>query len=96
MDFFIDWGINQIQNWVIGFLLDFFSVFPDSPVSLVSGFEVIGEYLPMLNYFIPFNYCINLISTMCTAIASYYGVKLVKGTLTVKNNFLGNIINNIM
>lgn len=96
---FVDWGLSKIQTWVLSFLLDFLGALPNSPITAItsiSGFELIAEYLPMINYFIPFNYCVSLVEGLCTAICAYYGGKFISGTLTLKDNALGGILKNLM
>lgn len=69
-------------NWVIDFfnfiikvlgsiLSLIFSILPPSPFSVINN-SIIAEYLPYINYFVPFSEVVVILQTWLVAIGVYY------------------------
>ena len=67
-----DWlggALNDVLGWVL-------FVLPDSPFKLISK-TPIAEYLGYINWFIPVDYILSVLATWITAVAVYYGYKMI-------------------
>lgn len=72
--------IIDILNFIIkalGTILSvIFSILPPSPFNVINN-SVIAEYLPYINYFIPFNEVIVILQTWLIAVGVYYLYQIV-------------------
>lgn len=67
----LDWLGNQINN-----LLSFLCVvLPDSPFQALSN-SPIGEYLGIINYFVPIDFMLNVTTAWLACILVYYGFSI--------------------
>lgn len=75
MDIFkscFNWLTNELSNilsWIC-FML------PDSPFKLLD-FTPLRDFLPYINYFVPLDFIINLLTAWGSAILLYYGFHMV-------------------
>ena len=56
--------LAQVLTWVVNLL-------PDSPFRLIDN-SPIAPYLPIINWFIPFDFVVTTLTLWLTAIAIYY------------------------
>lgn len=96
LDKILDWGMDKLMGWCMDFLLDFLSGFPTSPLVYLEETLQLREYMEIVNYFIPMNFCCTVIGSCCSAIFAIYGFKFIKGTLSIKDNLLGKVIGFLM
>ena len=72
--------IIDILNFIIkalGSILSLiFSILPPSPFSAINN-SIIAEYLPYINYYIPFNEVIVILQTWLVAVGVYYLYQIV-------------------
>lgn len=68
--------INFIIKCLGSILTTIFSVLPPSPFTIVDN-SPLKPYLGYINYFVPFDECINLLQLWLVAIGSYYLYQIV-------------------
>lgn len=72
--------IIDILNFIIkalGSILSLiFSILPPSPFNVINN-SIIAEYLPYINYFIPFNEVVVILQTWLFAVGVYYLYQIV-------------------
>ncbi len=70
---------NNIITWIgdkLNYILSLICVvLPDSPFKLLDS-SPIGEYIGYINYFVPIDFMLDLLSVWTAAIIIYYGVQI--------------------
>lgn len=66
---------GDIFDWFSGFLGDVLSwvtaLLPDSPFQAISN-SAVSEYLPYINWFLPFDFVVTTLGLWLLAVAGYY------------------------
>ncbi len=96
--FIITWALAFIAKLLNSLFMSLFSILPSSPFQTFGKFVDDYGILAMMNYFIPFDICAEILSIWVTAMGIYYAVQFVQGVieLKTKNSVLSGIIKMIM
>lgn len=68
----VDW-IGDKLNYIMSFIC---LVLPDSPFELLDN-SPIGEYLGYINYFVPLEFMVDVLSAWTGCILIYYGYQMI-------------------
>ena len=61
------------------FFFGFYSLLPDSPFQTTLGGEIYRlDFLPYLNWFIPFDNCLKITNMWLACIAAYYAYRFIR------------------
>lgn len=69
---FFSWLGDQLNN-ILSFIC---FLLPDSPFRLLD-YSPIGDIISYINYFVPLDFCVDVLAAWGTAIAAYYGFQIV-------------------
>lgn len=73
--------LDFLSDSVFGFINGLLNIFPSMPVdteqlSTLSGFQIVGDVLSWVNWFLPLDIAASIIALWAVAMMTYLGIKM--------------------